>query len=94
MQVLKIGFQTGRTRRIGYALNGAKLEISNKGIRLVATGGHRLALIERAEKFTESLDVITHKKTLTELAKLSAGSDEILQIGKANNHIHFHCGKR
>lgn len=77
-----------------YALNGAKLEISDERIRLVATDGHRLALIEREEKFTESLDMIIPKKTLTELAKLCASGDEILQIGKADNHIHFQCGKR
>lgn len=77
-----------------YALNGAKLEISDERIRLVATDGHRLALIEREEKFTESLDVIIPKKTLTELAKLCASGDEMLQIGKADNHIHFQCGKR
>lgn len=77
-----------------YALNGAKLEISDERIRLVATDGHRLALVEREEKFTGSLDVIIPKKTLTELAKLCAAAVGVLKIGKADNHIHFQCGKR
>ncbi|MGE0128943.1 MAG: DNA polymerase III subunit beta [Blastocatellales bacterium] len=77
-----------------YALNGAKLEISDERIRMVATDGHRLALIEREEKFAESLDVIIPKKTLSELAKLCAAGGEMLRIGKTDNHIHFHCGKR
>ncbi len=77
-----------------YALNGAKLEISDERIRMVATDGHRLALVEREEKFAESLDVVLPKKTLSELAKLCAASDDTLRIGKADNHIHFRCGKR
>lgn len=77
-----------------YALNGAKLEMTDERIRMVATDGHRLALIEREEKFAESLDVVLPKKTLTELAKLCAASNDLLRIGRADNHIHFRCGKR
>lgn len=77
-----------------YTLNGAKLEISNKRIRMVATDGHRLAMVEREGRFNESLDVLIPKKTLTELDRLCADSDEMLRIGKADNHIHFYIGKR
>lgn len=77
-----------------YTLNGAKLEISGERIRMVATDGHRLALVEHEGQFSESLDVIVPKKTLSELAKLCADGEETMQIGKTNNHIHFKLGKR
>jgi len=77
-----------------YALYGAKLEISNERIRMVATDGHRLALVERERNFNKSVDTLLPKKTAIELARLCAGSDEMLRIGKADNHIHFHLGKR
>jgi DNA polymerase-3 subunit beta len=44
-----------------YTLNGAKLEISGERIRMVATDGHRLALVEHEGRFNESLDVIVPK---------------------------------
>jgi DNA polymerase III subunit beta len=77
-----------------YALNGAKIEISNERIRMVATDGHRLALVEREGRFSGGLDVLLPKRAVIELGKLCAGSDEMLQVGKADNHLHFHLGKR
>lgn len=78
-----------------YALNGAKMECSNAGIRMVATDGHRLSFIEK--KFDTvgiDLDVLIPKKTLTELAKLSAESDQSIEIGQDDNHLFFKVGKR
>ncbi|HKR60217.1 MAG TPA: DNA polymerase III subunit beta [Pyrinomonadaceae bacterium] len=77
-----------------YSIHGAKLEISGERIRMVATDGHRLALIEREEKFSTEFDVLIPRKTLSELAKLCATTDEMLQIAKADNHIHFKIGQR
>src|SRR5262249_16899290 len=77
-----------------YALNGAKLEITNERIRMVATDGHRLALIEHEWRFDAEVDVIVPKKSLVELGKLCAGGDGLLRIGKSDNHIHFEFGKR
>jgi DNA polymerase III subunit beta len=77
-----------------YALNGAKLEISNERIKMVTTDGHRLALVEHEGRFSGGLDVLLPKRAVIELGKLCAGSDEMLRIGKADNHIHFHLGKR
>jgi DNA polymerase-3 subunit beta len=77
-----------------YALNGAKLEISGERIRMVATDGHRLALVEREGKFARTIDSIVPKKTLAELAKLCAAGDETLRIGKTDNRIYFKVGKR
>jgi DNA polymerase III subunit beta len=61
---------------------------------MVATDGHRLALVEHDGKFADGLDVLIPKKTLSELAKLTAAFDGEMRIGKADNHIHFKLGKR
>jgi DNA polymerase-3 subunit beta len=61
---------------------------------MVATDGHRLAIIERKGEFGEPIDVIIQRKALTELAKLCAAGDEILQIGTTDNKIHFKLGAR
>src|SRR5262249_22907562 len=69
-------------------------EVSGARIRMVATDGHRLALVEHDGQFGEELDVLIPKKTLAELARLCAGFDGEMQIGKSDNHIHFKLGKR
>ncbi len=77
-----------------YALHGVKLEVSDERIRMVATDGHRLALVEREGRFGKAMDVIIPKRALVELAKICAASDETLLIGKDGNHIRFTLGKR
>jgi DNA polymerase III subunit beta len=77
-----------------YALHGVKLEISEERIRMVATDGHRLALVEREGRFNTVIDTIVSKKALVELAKICAASDEMLLLGKDDNHIRFKLGKR
>jgi len=77
-----------------YALHGVKLEVSDERIRMVATDGHRLALVEREGRFGKAMDVIIPKRALVELAKICAASDETLLIGKDDNHIRFKLGKR
>lgn len=77
-----------------YPLDGAKLEITSGRIRMVATDGHRLALIEQEGRFDAEVDVIVPKKALAELEKICAYGDGPLRIGKSDNHIHFELGKR
>lgn len=79
-----------------YALNGAKFELSNAGLRMVATDGHRLSFIEKKGDFVGDLKVetIIPKKTLTELAKLSSETEETVEFGKDENHLFFKLGKR
>jgi DNA polymerase III subunit beta len=79
-----------------YALNGAKFELSDKGIRMVATDGHRLSFIEKQGKFAEDLmiETIIPKKTLTELLKLSGDAEETVEFTKDENHLFFKFGKR
>ncbi len=77
-----------------YALHGVKLEVSDERIRMVATDGHRLALVEREGRFGKAVDAIVPKKAMVELAKICAASDETLLIGKDDNHIRFKLGRR
>jgi len=79
-----------------YSLNGAKFELSEQEIRLVATDGHRLAFIERKGKYLDGtkLEVIIPRKTLAELVKLCADTDENIEFGHDENHLYFKVGKR
>ncbi len=83
------------TEESRYALNGAKVELSGKGIRMVATDGHRLSFIERLSDFGDaSLDVLIPKKTLAELARLCGESSDDVEVGNGDNHLFFRVGKR
>jgi DNA polymerase III subunit beta len=78
-----------------YALNGAKFELSEKNMRMVATDGHRLSFIEKQSNFgSKNLDVLIPKKTLAELARLSSETDDSVELGRDDNHLFFRVGKR
>ncbi|MCI0336142.1 MAG: DNA polymerase III subunit beta [Acidobacteria bacterium] len=78
-----------------YALNGAKFELTEKTIRMVATDGHRLSFIEKQSDLGRSnLDVLIPKKTLAELGRLSAETDEAIEFGYDENHLFFRVGRR
>ncbi len=72
-------------------LNGAFFEISPEKVRMVATDGHRLALIERdgAFKVEETIKSIISRKAVQELAKLLGEGDEPLKYMKQDNHMMF-----
>ncbi len=84
------------TEESRYALNGSKFELSEKGIRMVATDGHRLAFIESTSPLstTRKVDVIIPKKSLNELAKLSTEDEGSIEFGNDENHLFFAVGKR
>jgi len=83
------------TEESRYALNGAKMELSANGIRMVATDGHRLSFIEKQSNFEDSrLDVLIPKKTLTELSRLCGEASDAVEIGNGDNHLFFRVGKR
>jgi DNA polymerase III subunit beta len=83
------------TEESRYALNGAKMELSGKGIRMVATDGHRLSFIEKQADFGDSkLDVLIPKKTLAELSRLCGETNDDVEIGSGDNHLFFKVGKR
>jgi len=78
-----------------YTLNGAKFELWPDKARMVATDGHRLSFIEKPINLGEvKLDVLIPKKTLAELGKLSAETEDTVEVGFNDNHLFFKFGKR
>ena len=79
-----------------YFLNGALLVLRPEQMQLVATDGHRLALVStvraKAENPNDSeadLQAILPKKTLVELARLLADGDEDITYTCGENHLFF-----
>lgn len=85
---------TGEDTR--FFLNGAKFLIKPTSLTLVATDGHRLALVEVAHEsgVTEEIGVILPKKTLLELGRLLAEDDSDILFESGENHLFFEVGGR
>ncbi len=81
-----------------YALNGALLSFGEGRLQMVATDGHRLALaaasLDQSLDGTDSLKVIIPKKALIELARLTAGAEEDLELSRDENHLYFEIQNR
>ena len=82
-----------------YTLNGALLLLKPESVSMVATDGHRLALIEgevAVAGLKSELRVLIPKKAMAELVKLlSEGSDETpVHFAKDDNHLYFSVGSR
>ena len=85
---------TGEDTR--YFLNGAKFILTPETITLVATDGHRLALVEVRHNVgvAQDVGVILPKKTLVELGKLLVDGEEDVLFESAENHLFFDVGGR
>jgi DNA polymerase-3 subunit beta len=89
---------TGEDTR--YYLNGALLILRGDSMSLVATDGHRLALVtmnrerSKARKSDEDLRVILPRKTLSELGRLLAEGEGDVAFEKGENHLFFEVGGR
>lgn len=80
-----------------YFLNGGLLVLNGTQMTLVATDGHRLALVNATRETAadeETKDIIP-KKALQELSRLIAESEaEEITIGKGENHLFVEVGGR
>src|SRR6478672_6354986 len=86
---------TGEDTR--YFLNGALFVLRPDSMSLVATDGHRLALVttKRDEPTqTDEVRAILPKKTLGELARLLTEGDEDIRYERGENHLFFDVGGR
>ena len=85
---------TGEDTR--YFLNGAKFVIKPDSLTLVATDGHRLALVEVEHNsgVKEESGVILPKKTLLELGKLLVEGDGDVMFERGENHLFLEVGGR
>jgi DNA polymerase-3 subunit beta len=85
---------TGEDTR--FFLNGAKFILKPDSLTMVATDGHRLALVEVMHNVgvTEEVGVILPKKTIMELGKLLAEGEGDVLFERGENHLFFEVGTR
>jgi DNA polymerase-3 subunit beta len=81
-----------------YTLNGALLVLKPNSITMVATDGHRLAIVEKDHKFegfSTETRVLVPKKAMTEVQRLAAESgDESVEFAQDESHLFFQFGGR
>jgi DNA polymerase-3 subunit beta len=86
---------TGEDTR--YYLNGALFVLRADSMTLVATDGHRLALVnatrDPAVKGAEEIKAILPRKTLSELSRLVVDETDV-QYERGENHLFFEIGPR
>jgi DNA polymerase-3 subunit beta len=77
-----------------YTLNGALLVLKPGSITMVATDGHRLAMVETDHKFDDfsaETRVLIPKKAMTEIQRLAAesGDDGLVEFAQDESHLFF-----
>ena len=82
-----------------YTLNGALLVLKPGSITMVATDGHRLAMVEtdhKLEGFSTETRVLIPKKAMTEIQRLSgeSGDDDVIDFAQDESHLFFQFGPR
>jgi DNA polymerase III subunit beta len=81
-----------------YTLNGALLVLKPQGTTMVATDGHRMALIEHTKSspaITQETKILIPKKALLEMSSLLAGSaGEYIHFAENDSTLFFVIGKR
>ncbi len=82
-----------------YALNGCLLTVCKGLLRMVASDGHRLALVDKKVESVDpgpkDIEVIVPKKALGELQRLCADEEaERVEFARKDNQVLFQCGTR
>jgi DNA polymerase-3 subunit beta len=82
-----------------YTLSGALLLLKPGAITMVATDGHRLAHVEKAEtleEVSEEIKVLVPRKAMSELARMipESADTELIGFSRDENHLFFDMGKR
>jgi DNA polymerase III subunit beta len=82
-----------------YTLNGALLILKPDTISMVATDGHRLALVEAAHHFeglSNEARTLIPKKAMTEIQRLAgeAGDEGQVEFARDDSHLFFQVGDR
>jgi DNA polymerase-3 subunit beta len=82
-----------------YTLNGALLVLKPDTLTMVATDGHRLAMIETEHKLDglgNEVRVLVPKKAMSEIQRLcaDAGDDAMVEFAQDDSHLFFQLGRR
>ncbi len=78
-----------------YSLNGALLVLGPHEMRMVATDGHRLALVTKDVEIKgveNEIRALIPRKTLVEVLRLIGEQEMFVEFGKDENHIFFSTG--
>jgi DNA polymerase-3 subunit beta len=78
-----------------YSLNGALLTVSPHEMRMVATDGHRLALVTKAIEMNDvagEVRALIPRKTLVEILRLVGEDELVVEFGRDENHLFFGVG--
>ncbi len=78
-----------------YSLNGALLILTPQEMRMVATDGHRLALVTKEMEIgglDNEIRALIPRKTLVEMLRLIGDQEMIIEFGRDDNHIFFAAG--
>jgi DNA polymerase III subunit beta len=80
-----------------YSLNGALLLLVPGEVRMVATDGHRLALVSKSMEVAgvdAEVRALIPRKTLVEILKLIGDQDALMEFGRDENHLFFSVGSK
>lgn len=82
-----------------YSVSGAQFVVDGEFIRLVATDGHRLSMVEvpyKVEGIDGPVEFLIPRKALSELRKMVAEveDDAEVKVGQEGNHIFFRLEPR
>jgi DNA polymerase-3 subunit beta len=78
-----------------YSLNGALLVLTPQELRMVATDGHRLALVTKAMDMAgvdAEIRALIPRKTLVEIQKLIGEQELVVEFSRDENHLFFTVG--
>ncbi len=78
-----------------YSLNGALLVLTPHEMRMVATDGHRLALVSKVVEINgvdAEMRALIPRKTLVEILRLIGDGEFLVEFIKDENHLFFHVG--
>src|SRR5687767_5942401 len=83
-----------------FQLNGALLKVQPAKMEMVATDGHRMALINfpqgsgGGKKKGNDLTILIPRKALDEILRLETGEDGNVRFGVSENQLYFEAGER
>ncbi|HEY5611273.1 MAG TPA: DNA polymerase III subunit beta [Thermoanaerobaculia bacterium] len=80
-----------------FQLNGALLKMVGEKMEMVATDGHRMALVNYPQQDSNTkaeLTILVPRKALHELLRLESGEDGFVRFGTSENHLFFETGDR
>src|SRR5437870_4604191 len=97
MMVAKVKFAITH-EETRFQLNGALLKVQPSKMEMVATDGHRMALVNfpqgNGKKKGTDLTILVPRKALEEILRLESGDDGTVRFGASWNHLFFEAGER